>query len=62
MSDWQPIETAPKSGVRFIAYDPRHGLLFSTHWVETEQKFLTDYELWSGIFTHWVPLPAPPKE
>jgi hypothetical protein len=57
---WRPIETAPKDGRRFIAYDPHVGMLFTMHWDDGE--FLTDYERWSGRFTHWMPRPTPPNE
>ena len=57
---WQPIETAPKDGKRFIAYSPGSGLLFSMHW--DGDCFLTDHELWNGHFTHWMPLPSPPEQ
>lgn len=64
MSEWQPIETAPKDGSRLLAY--------SKGW-DHEQK---DQEIawWnesSGLFrwqsgtivkpTHWMPLPSPPE-
>ena len=54
---WMHMSTAPKDGTRFIAYDPRNGLLFTMHW---NDEWLTDYESWSGTFTHWMPRPARP--
>lgn len=59
MSEWMPIETAPKDGRHFIAYDPRCGNLFTMHW--DGDTFLTEYETWSGNFTHWHPIPEAPK-
>lgn len=60
VSAWQPIETAPRDGRRFIAWDARnHYCLFTMHWDDDE--FLTDNERWSGRVTHWMPLPEPPK-
>ncbi len=56
---WRPIATAPKDGSRFIAYDPRCGLLFTMHW--SDDCFLTDNERWSCRFTHWMPLPLAPE-
>lgn len=61
MSKWQLPSTAPKSGKRFIAWDPRAGMLFTMHWNRELDQFMTDYERWSGVFTHWMPLPKPPK-
>lgn len=71
MSDWMPIESAPKGNqsVLLIAantpipmYCGRYRLGF---WGEPQQ----DYLAWrcdsSGKFatpTHWMPLPQPPKE
>jgi hypothetical protein len=55
---WLGRDTAPKDGQRFIAYDPHCGLLFAMHW--DGEEFQTDYERWSGHFTHWMPRPQPP--
>lgn len=55
---WRQRETAPKDGRPFIAYDPRCGLLFTMHW--DGEGFITEYERWSGTFTHWMPRPSPP--
>jgi hypothetical protein len=58
---WQKIETAPKDGERFIAWDNVHGMcVFTTHW--DGEEFLTDYESWSGCFSHWMTVPPPPDE
>lgn len=56
---WQPRETAPKDGRHFMAWGPNDGLLFTMHW--HEDRFRTRDESWKGPFTHWMPLPAPPK-
>ena len=58
-SAWFGGDTAPKDGKQFIAYDPMCGLLFTMHW--SDGAFSTDYERWSGRFTHWMPLPKPPN-
>jgi hypothetical protein len=66
LSAWQPIETAPKDGTKFLGY--RRGEVATSFYVPRD-----DCEMWSfgnesGAFehwprvrpTHWKPLPAPP--
>jgi hypothetical protein len=62
MSDWQPIETAPKDGTKILAWEfddytivwwgvsasGWYGWKFSDDWI-------------SCYPTHWQPLPAPPE-
>jgi hypothetical protein len=74
---WQPIETAPKDGTKFLAYWPDHFCNGSdcvvTTWFgpwatnSSELVFQTAFE-WadeSNNPTHWMPhaaLPAPPSQ
>ena len=67
MTEWQPIETAPKDGTVFLAYwePPRnfpykdkyhvchyaHGVIWPG-WINTPDD----------LPTHWMPLPPPPKK
>jgi len=63
MSEWQPIETAPRDGTRII--------LFRPNWVESMAIgfYYASYEQWTVIYagvefcdvTHWMPLPESPK-
>ena len=69
--NWQPIETAPRDiFTPFIAgfaldeegYSPKAREMV---WSEAEQSFrLTSDPSWKYCPqpTHWMPLPAPPKE
>jgi hypothetical protein len=71
MSEWQPIETAPKDGARvllgrFAPRMDRHGYC-AVDWYRQAKdgngfigfgKF--NMTFWPP--THWMPLPAPPTE
>jgi transcription elongation factor Elf1 len=60
-SSWQPIETAPKDGAKFLAWDGEELLVawrYEGRWIydqEMESPYLTH---WGP--THWQPLPSPP--
>lgn len=67
---WQPIETAPKDGTRFLgANDEGISITsWSDMWNGTwtdEASTTDDGHGWYGhdnwIPTHWMPLPEPPK-
>jgi hypothetical protein len=62
MSDWQPIETAPKDGsVICCAEYWDGGWIF---WPDYWRKYLEPYgEGFGGCRrpTHWMPLPEPPR-
>ena len=74
MSEWQPIETAPKGekkpfpggkGVREIHVSPRI-LTFTSAGDLTISYWVPEGERWSMFSrktppTHWMPLPEPPK-
>jgi len=55
---WQPIETAPKDGTEILGYAGGFLLL---SWRDDEWHEETFEESgWNP--THWMPMPAPPKE
>jgi hypothetical protein len=70
MSKWQPIETAPKDGMRVLFYTPgddETGYLPSMQvsYIDKGGELPTyDVDQWhDGLRpTHWMPLPEPPEE
>lgn len=69
MSEWKPIETAPKDGTRFLAVDDT-GRMVVTLWGKVSHVPIyfwllmdvpidpEDIDMWEP--THWMPLPPPP--
>lgn len=61
--EWQPMETAPTDGTRFLAYDPR----FQPHFFECWANLDCGEYYWMDDMdsepepTHWRPLPEPPE-
>lgn len=70
MENWQPIETAPKDGTRFLAYQAPFGIsIVHRHDAGGEARNPRHhYECWALDDryghpckpTHWQPLPEPP--
>ena len=75
MSQWKPIETAPKDGTRILAYEPTYGVgLAFWQTIRTGTGYADEWETITGwrlngmMFregdldqpTHWQPLPAAP--
>ena len=69
MSGWQPIETAPKDGTYILLHNDRLlGPPYIAQWCAEYPDF---GECWLGpadislhnpiFFTHWMPLPEPPR-
>lgn len=73
MSEWQPIETAPKDGTRILIFD--NGCISIANWHEQIDNynhapfdgwliFYPDDAFYTQVSenpTHWMPLPEPPK-
>lgn len=75
MSEWQPIETAPKDGRQFLVFDPHlvvgksdgialcipipNGFRFNPR---IEWTASNGFGIHSWQPTHWMPLPEPPTK
>jgi Protein of unknown function (DUF551) len=67
---WADIETAPKDGTEFLAFDgvaKKCGVaVWSTVWehfdiVQSDGEYGPDEDQFQGArITHWMPLPEPP--
>lgn len=67
-SAWQPIETAPKDGTPFLAYDTAEYRVcwwhhYSKRWTAGQQPAYEEPGVWPEEEwpTYWRPLPAPPS-
>jgi hypothetical protein len=63
---WSPRDTAPKDGTHFLAFTPGGGAWDASVWeLWWDGKFVGDsYDccyIAAKTFTHWMPLPDPPK-
>ncbi len=59
MTDWQPINTAPKDGTYVLVYGRHEGVRIGK-WETLFDDWEAPYE--GGLLepTHWMPLPDPP--
>lgn len=68
MSEWQPIETAPKDGTSILAWTAGGICEIAFEYGEFEQLpcFSTYDDCGSAVLickpTHWMPLPPPPQQ
>lgn len=62
MSEWQPIETAPKDTHILVGPTKRMGICVAIFTDLDGWETETPSQYWS-IYTptHWMPLPAPPE-
>lgn len=73
MTEWQPIETAPKDGTRILACwadSPEHTIIewfeyklvdVSGTWCQRQSGLGSDCGYEDSAFSHWMPLPEMPK-
>jgi hypothetical protein len=64
MSEWQPIETAPRYG-RILIWMDKVGMCVASAGWDNETPDLIRWEVINDITaapTHWVPLPMPPSD
>ena len=72
MTDWQPIETAPKDGTNILAWPCSDGwgdeyFPYVVQWVDANEYHEGMWREAAGEKydwfnpTHWMPLPEPPK-
>jgi len=67
MSEWQPIETAPKDGTKVLGYLPYSTMcpVSVMQWIRCtcgKDTWATIPGHWHILTSHWMPLPEPPKE
>lgn len=63
MSEWQPIETAPKDGrdVLIVSDAYRDRVLVARWYKYNGKEGFRDWDADLHLPTHWMPLPEPPK-
>ena len=59
---WQPIDTAPKNGSNFLVYLPKAKKRSFAAAYYQDGRYLHDRAGNSIVASHWMPLPACPKD
>jgi hypothetical protein len=54
MSEWQPIDTAPKDGTRIILWLPVEDVAISGFWEWVEPERIDGHQLYSGFYDWFV--------
>jgi hypothetical protein len=64
MTEWQPIETAPKDGTLVDLWSGLHGNRWTDYsWAAGRWwRYSFGYEPFEFNPTHWMPIPSPPTE
>lgn len=60
ISGWQPINTVPKDGTRVLLY--RNNAINCASWCPYDKEWMITKGTVLRYPTHWMPLPAPPKD
>ena len=67
MSEWQPIETAPKDGTSILVYSEKGdkgaflpGGMAVDRWQREYTTGFGEFNPYHWPPTHWMPLPEPP--
>ena len=67
MTEWQPMETAPRDGTHVLVYSESHGIqkshyddFFKRWMIYQTAEYDNEFGELEGV-THWQPLPEPPK-
>jgi len=63
MMEWQPIETAPKTGRSRLVWTPRYRNTYLVVWRDEGWEFFGGPGRLNELDqpTHWMPLPDPPS-
>jgi hypothetical protein len=70
MTEWQPIETAPKDGTAILIWPANASFYgdeatsYVVRWHDWKEAWIeASGEEYAAFYpTHWMPLPAPPKK
>lgn len=62
LTEWQPIETAPKDGTSILLFEPPELGRFVGYWNTPRQAFAAVLSVKERQPTHWMPLPHPPRD
>lgn len=64
MAEWQPIETAPRDGVFLVYLESAltGSRVHCARWHPNVKTIGTVFHFDAPKPTHWMPLPAPPKD
>lgn len=61
MTEWQPIETAPKDGTRIIALEDDEVFVADYYRADGDEGWWDSFNHFPAQPTHWITLPALPQ-
>lgn len=65
MSEWiKCSDEMPEENSKVIAFTAYGEMIFDMHykWEKYDNEWMSEYTLWRGRVTHWMPLPEPPED